>query len=115
VVFPDINGDQSFMEEMPKVLLKLYISGTTSRTEKSLLNLRRKLAEQYDTRYELDVCDVTENPQAAENDKILATPTLVLISPPPARRIVGDFADAEKIVLYLGLSVPTVTPGDTHG
>ncbi|MGZ8995032.1 MAG: circadian clock KaiB family protein, partial [Rhodospirillales bacterium] len=39
--------------------------------------------------YELSVIDVLERPQLAENEKILATPTLVKELPPPLRRVVA--------------------------
>lgn len=47
--------------------------------------------------YELTVCDVLKDPQIAEKEKVLATPTLVLLSPSPSRRIVGDMSDKEKV------------------
>jgi circadian clock protein KaiB len=51
----------------------------------------------------LAVIDVLEQPQAAEEEKILATPTLVKELPPPARRVIGDLSDTEKVFLGLDL------------
>jgi circadian clock protein KaiB len=47
----------------------------------------------------LIIIDVLENPQLAEDEKILATPTLVKELPPPIRRIIGDLSDKEKVLL----------------
>ncbi|HET6516284.1 MAG TPA: circadian clock KaiB family protein [Thermodesulfovibrionales bacterium] len=88
---------------MARIILKLYISGRTPRTERAVANLSRILDALPAADYEFSVCDVVDQPQAAEEDKILATPTLILISPPPARRIVGDFSETEKVFSYLGL------------
>jgi circadian clock protein KaiB len=90
---------------MANFQLTLYVSGkTVVRSERTIANLRRILEEEVDGEYELNVCDVLEEPQLAEKDKVLATPTLILRSPPPARRIVGDLSDAAKVLPYLGLT-----------
>ena len=36
-------------------------------------------------------------------DKILATPTLAKILPPPVRKIIGDLSDREKVLIGLDL------------
>jgi len=91
---------------MAEYTLKLYITGKTSNSERALANLKKlceeDLAEQH---YEIQVIDVLEKPQLAEDDKILATPTLIRALPPPIRRIIGDLSDREKILLGLDLSV----------
>jgi len=51
----------------------------------------------------LKVIDVLKNPQLAEEDKILATPTLSKILPPPVRRIIGDLSDRERVLIGLDL------------
>jgi circadian clock protein KaiB len=51
----------------------------------------------------MDVVDVLLHPQMAEDEKILATPTLIKQVPPPVRRVIGDFSDREKVLLALGL------------
>ena len=95
---------------MTTIKLRLYVSGKTMRTERTIANLHRILDDEADAEYELDVCDVLEAPQTAEKDKVLATPTLMLISPPPARRIVGDLADTARVLQYLGIA----TRGDAQ-
>ena len=44
-----------------------------------------------------------KNPQLAEEDKILATPTLSKILPPPVRRIIGDLSYRERVLIGLDL------------
>jgi circadian clock protein KaiB len=44
---------------------------------------------------------VLENPQRAEDDRILATPTLIKQLPPPLRRVIGDLSDKDKVLLGL--------------
>jgi circadian clock protein KaiB len=86
---------------MNKIILKLYITGQTSRSEKAIVNLRKICNEEMGGEYELTIVDILNKPQLAENEKIIATPTLVKHLPPPFRRIIGDLSDKEKVLLGL--------------
>jgi circadian clock protein KaiB len=82
-------------------LLKLYVTGTSPRAELAIANLRRICEQELRGEYDLQIIDVLENPQVAEDDKILATPTLIKQLPPPLRRVIGDLSDKEKVLLGL--------------
>lgn len=86
---------------MSKYLLKLYISGSSPRADAAVRNLKRICEEELDGRYELEIIDVVANPEIAESDRILATPTLIKQLPPPLRRVIGDLSDREKVLLGL--------------
>lgn len=90
---------------MGKFSLKLYIAGRTARTEQAISNIRRICEKDLANEYELTVIDVLERPQLAENEKILATPTLVKELPPPLRRVVGDLSDRDRVLVGLDLAV----------
>ena len=89
---------------MDKYLLKLYITGHTTRTEKAILALRQICEEELQGQYRLDVIDVLQHPQLAENEKILATPVLIKEVPEPMRRLIGDLSNKEKVLLGLDLN-----------
>lgn len=84
--------------------LKLYITGQTPRSERAIENLRKICDDDLASRFELSVIDVLESPQLAEDEKILATPTLIKELPPPLRRVIGDLSDTEKVLLGLDLA-----------
>jgi circadian clock protein KaiB len=88
---------------MNKYLLKLFITGQTIRSGRAVTNLRRILEKELGKEYELTIIDVLERPQAAEDEKILATPTLIKEFPPPVRRIIGDLSDTKQVLLGLEL------------
>ncbi len=95
---------------MDKVLLKLYVTGQTPKTERAIANLRRICKEDLGGQYEMAVIDVLERPQLAEDERILATPTLIKTLPLPLRRVIGDLSDTEKVLL--GLDVQPVRKGE---
>jgi circadian clock protein KaiB len=84
-------------------ILKLYVTGATPRAQTAIANLRRICEQELGGRYELEIIDVLEHPQLAEDDKILATPTLIKQLPPPLRKVIGDLSDKEKVLLGLEL------------
>ena len=88
---------------MNEYRLKLFISGQTLRSRSAIKNLRHICEQELADRCELDIIDVLEQPQAAEDEKILATPTLVKSAPPPIRRIIGDLSDKAKVLEGLDL------------
>jgi circadian clock protein KaiB len=88
---------------MVKYLLKLYVTGQTPRSRRAIDNLRGICEQELLGRYEMHVIDVLDRPQLAEDEKILATPTVVKELPVPIRRIIGDLSDAEKVLLGLDL------------
>jgi circadian clock protein KaiB len=88
---------------MDKILLKLYVTGQTPKSERAIANIRSICENELGGRYELVIIDVLEKPQLAEDEKILATPTLTRELPPPLRRIIGDLSDTEKVLLGLDL------------
>jgi len=86
-----------------KYVLKLYVTGATPRSQAALKNIKKILDVDFKGIYSLRVIDVIKNPKLAEDDKILATPTLIKILPPPVARIIGDLLDREKVLLGLDL------------
>ncbi len=83
-----------------KLSLKLYVTGQTSRTQWAIVHLRQIVKG---LGADLKIIDVLENPQIAEDDAILATPTLIKASPAPIKRIIGDLSDSRKVRLGLDL------------
>lgn len=92
-------------------LLKLYIAGKSARAEAAIANLRQLCEHELRGQYELEIIDILEQPERAEQAKILATPTLIKQLPPPLRRVIGDLSDKEK--LLLGLDVRPIAAQPT--
>ena len=88
---------------MKKTKPTLYITGHTSKSERAIENLKALLKEEKGEILELEIVDVLEHPQLAEDEKILATPTLVKSLPTPIRRIIGDLSQTEKVLLGLDI------------
>ena len=86
-----------------KIILKLYVTGQTLNSIKAIHNLKKILSGELKDMYELEVINVLENPQLAEDEKIMATPTLSRSLPLPIKRIIGDLSDKEKVLIGLDI------------
>jgi circadian clock protein KaiB len=95
---------------MNAYVLKLYITGQTPRSAQAIAHLQRICADWLNGQCEITVIDVLERPDLAEQDKVLATPTLIKASPQPARRVIGDLSDIERVMWGLGLDVVPHAP-----
>ncbi len=88
---------------MKRFVLKLYVAGRTPRTERAISAMQAICEKDLASVYDLAVIVVLERPQLAEDEKILATPTVVKELPPPLRRVVGDLSDRERVLVGLDL------------
>lgn len=90
---------------MNGICLRLYIAGRTATAERAIRNLRQITAEIQSNGQSVDVevIDILERPQLAEDERILATPVVIKKLPEPLRRIVGDLSELEKVLIGLDL------------
>lgn len=82
-------------------VFRLFVSGSSSVTERTMQNLHQLLEESLCHPYTLKIIDVTQHPEQAELDQISATPTLVRVWPQPARRIVGNLDNGNQLLWIL--------------
>lgn len=84
-----------------KFFLRLYITGTTPRSQRALANIKRICDDHLTDEYELQVIDIYQSPQLAKDEQIIATPTLIKLLPAPLRRLIGDFSNEDRVLLGL--------------
>jgi len=84
-------------------VLRLYITGTSPQSTRALLNIRQICEEHLAGRYQLDVVDVSQNPELAKDAQVIASPTLIKQLPLPLRRFIGDMSKTDRLVLGLDL------------
>jgi circadian clock protein KaiB len=84
-------------------VLRLYITGSTTRSARAISNIRKICEEHLEGRYDLEVVDISQYPTLAEGEQIIAAPTLIKKLPLPLRRFIGDMSHTERILLGLDL------------
>ena len=84
-------------------VLRLYVTGKTPNSLRAIANLKELCDNYLPGRYDLQVIDIYQQPTLAEEDQIVATPTLVKELPPPLRKLIGDLSDRERVLVRLDL------------
>lgn len=90
---------------MTEYQFRLYVAGDTPRSHLAATNLRELLRATGAADHQLDIVDVLERPDLAEEERILATPYVIKLAPPPARRVVGDLNDLPRAARALDLQL----------
>ena len=99
-------NDEPRQEAAPKSaewLLRLYVAGQTQKSVAAFANLKRICETHLKGKYEIEVVDLLENPTLAKGDQIVAVPTLVRRLPPPVKKIIGDLAQVDRVLVGLDL------------
>ena len=86
-----------------RYVLRLYVTGMTSRSERAVRNLQQICDDYLKGRYDLEVVDIYQQPVLAKGEQIIAAPTLIKKLPLPMRRIIGDMSNRERVLLGLDL------------
>jgi circadian clock protein KaiB len=84
-------------------VLRLYIAGLTPRSQEAVRTITRICEEHLAGRYDLEVIDLYQNPVLAKGEQIIAAPTLIRQLPLPLRRVIGNMADEDKVLVGLDL------------
>jgi circadian clock protein KaiB len=95
--------------ENGKVLLRLYVAGSTPHSSRAITNLKTICEAHLKGGYVLAVVDLYEHPERAQEDQIEVTPTLVRHSPLLVRRLVGDLSETARVLALLDLA-PALQP-----
>ncbi len=87
----------------PEWELRLYIAGETPTAVAAFANLERICEQRLKGKYRIEVIDLMKNPMLARGDQILAIPTLVRKLPTPMKKIIGDLANEQRVLVGLDL------------
>ena len=86
-----------------KYVLRLYVSGSTLKSERAVENIKRVCEEHLKGRYDLEVIDIYQQANLARDEQIVAVPTLIRRLPPPLQRLVGDMSNLRSVLFGLDL------------
>jgi circadian clock protein KaiB len=81
----------------------LYVAGTSPHSLKAITNIKRICEKYLKGRYQLDIIDINQQPDAVNDEQLIAAPTLVKKLPYPVRRLIGDMSDTSKVLSTLNL------------
>ncbi|MPR33471.1 circadian clock KaiB family protein [Salmonirosea aquatica] len=85
-------------------VLRLFIAGASVNSRHAVANLKELCEAHIKDQYSLDIIDIHQQKEVAEQEQIIALPLLIKIHPLPERRLIGDMSDTEKVLKGLGIT-----------
>jgi circadian clock protein KaiB len=92
----DWSGAEAFV-------LRLYVAGLSPRTLRAVENTQKLCAHDLHGIYRLEVIDLYQQPQLAQDEQLVALPALIKRLPPPSRMVIGDMSD--RVMVLAGLDL----------
>ena len=86
-----------------KYFLRLFVAGATARSRQAIMRVRQLCETDLKGGCTLDVIDIYQQPKLARANQIVATPTLIMELPKPARRFIGNLANITGLFVELDL------------
>jgi circadian clock protein KaiB len=84
-------------------VLRLYVAGTSPRSAQAIRSITEICDKYLKGRCDLQVVDIYQQPTLAKGEQIIAAPTLIKKLPAPLRRLIGNLADARRVIVGLDI------------
>jgi CheY-like chemotaxis protein len=99
-----VASDKPGTKQRTRIDLVLYTSPASDKCQKAIRAIRRVLDRYNVSQVNFTICDVAKDPQVAEEDSIVFTPTLVKRGPGPRTWLIGNLDQADLLVDLLDVS-----------
>lgn len=87
-------------------MFKVFLSGQTPTNWWLIENIKNILDDKIANNYSLKIIYIDEDPEAAERENIICTPTIIRSLPAPPRRFIGYLNDREIVKIVQGFFEP---------
>ena len=84
--------------------MKLFVTGASANSVKAIANLKNICDEYFDSKYNLEIIDVYQQPSKTSEEQLIALPMLLKYFPLPVKKLIGDMSDTKKVLRGLGLN-----------
>jgi circadian clock protein KaiB len=113
--YEPVNENEAFERALrdsknDRFLLRLFIAGNTQKSAEAIESIRSICENHLKGRYSLEVVDISQQPEYARSQQVIAVPTLVKMLPLPLRRVIGDLSNSERVLV--GLNIAPLDAGD---
>ena len=100
---PSAEISQANQSDREMTLFRLYIADETPASVRAISNLKNICREYLHDRCTIEVVDILQEPLRTLSEGVIVMPTLIRLSPLPARKIVGDLSETITVLHALGL------------
>ena len=86
----------------PEYFLRLFVSGILQNSVRAIKNINQICEQHLKGNYKLEIIDIYQQPDLAIIEQIIVIPVMIIKSPLPERRVIGDLSNSEKVLEMLG-------------
>jgi len=86
-------------------VFRLFVAGDESNSSQARGNLARLCEEHIKGRYKIETVDVLKDPSTAYENRVLVTPTLILLKPLPKVTVLGNLNDTKQVLAAFRLTL----------
>jgi circadian clock protein KaiB len=86
-------------------ILTLFITGMTPNSIRAVGNIKAICDKYLESRYELEVIDIYQQPELADVEDLIAVPVLIKRFPLPESIMIGDLSITEEVLKGLSLKI----------
>jgi circadian clock protein KaiB len=83
------------------LVLRLYVAGDAPNSLSAVANIKAICNAHFPDAHKLEIVDMLQNPLQALEDGVVVTPTLLRVTPQPARRVIGNLNDSAQVLRML--------------
>jgi circadian clock protein KaiB len=84
-----------------RYVLKLYVAGVNRKSTEAIRTITRFCDEHLKGRYQLAIIDVYQQPALVQAEQVIAVPMLIRELPLPLKRLFGNMADLDTVLVGL--------------
>ena len=88
----------------PNYRMMLFVADNESNSRDARSNIQKICDRHLDGAYEMEVVDVLQDYRKALENRVLITPTLLVLTPTPVVRIVGTLEDDRAVLAAMRLA-----------
>ena len=88
-----------------KLVLQLFVTGMSPKSMEAIENINKICSTMLEDTFELEIIDLYKHPEAASEQQIVFSPSLIKRQPLPKKTLVGTFSDSEKVIRGLGIAI----------
>ena len=88
-----------------KLILQLFVSGMSPKSMEAIENIKHLCDTYLEGAFDLEIIDLYKNPEAANINQVVFSPSLIKQLPLPKKTLIGNFSDTKKVIKGLGIRV----------
>ena len=94
-------------QDVRRFRFRLYVTGNAHNSLQAIANLSQLCERHLAGRHDIEIVDLSREPERALSDEIFLTPTLIKLAPEPQTQVVGSLNNLSMLMAALELERET--------